>query len=60
RSVSDYIYDLQAMDCYRADDDTLIVNTPNRQAKAAYSVMGANIPSKVSLKEYRRRMYFSV
>lgn len=59
RSVSDHIYDLQSLDCYRSDDDTLIVSPPNRQAKAAYSLFGFEVPDKISIKEYRDRMYLS-
>lgn len=59
RSVSDHIYDLQSLDCYRSDDDTLVVSPPNRQAKAAYSEFGFDIPDKVSIAEYRDKMYLS-
>lgn len=59
RSVSDYIYDLQSLDCYRGDEDTIIVSAPNRQAKAAYSLFGYDIPNRLSIKEYRDRMFFS-
>lgn len=60
RSVSDYIYDLQSLDCYRADDDTIVVNSPNRQAKEAYALFSLQIPNKISMKEYSKQMYFSV
>ena len=60
RSVSDYIYDLQSLDCCRVDDDTVVVNPPNRQAKEAYALFNLSIPNKISIEEYRRRMYFSV
>lgn len=59
RSVSDCIYDLQSLDCYRSDQDTLIVSAPNRQVKAAYALFGYEIPDKVSISEYRDRIYLS-
>lgn len=59
RSVSDYIYDLQSLDCYRSDEDTLIISAPNRQAKEAYRLFGYDIPGKISIKEYRDKMFFS-
>jgi hypothetical protein len=60
RSVSDYIYDLQSLDCYRADSDAIIVSTPNRQAKEAYALFGLRIPDRISLKEYSKQMFFSM
>lgn len=60
RSVSDYIYDLQSLDCYRSDENTLIVNPPNRQAKEAYALFGMEIPNTVRIKEYASKMYFTL
>ena len=58
RSVSDYIYDLQSLDCYRRDDDTLVVSPPNRQSKEAYSLFGLKIPNTISISEYASKMFF--
>lgn len=59
RSVSDYIYDLQSLDCYRSDEDTLVVSPANRQAKEAYALFGFEIPNTVSIREYASKMFFS-
>ena len=56
RSVSDFIYDLQSLDCYRSGPNTIIVNPPNRQAKAVYSIFDFDIPSTIDLDEYRKKM----
>ena len=60
RSVSDYIYDLQSLDCYRSDKNSIIVNPPNRQAKDAYALFGQSIPCKIDIKEYCSKMLFSI
>ena len=60
RSVSDYIYDLQAVDGYQSDEGTITVNVPNRQAKAAYSLFGFRTPATVDLDSYRRENYFTM
>lgn len=60
RSVSDYIYDLQSLDCYRVDDDTIVINPPNRQAKEAYTLFGLCISDKIGIREYSKQMYFSL
>ena len=59
RSVSDYIYDLQSLDCYLSDG-RMVVNPANRQAKAAYRLFGYRVPSEIDIGEYRRRMLFSL
>jgi len=58
RSVSDYIYDLQSLDCYRSDGDTLVVSPPNRQAKEAYALFGTKMPNTVNISEYASKMFF--
>lgn len=60
RSVSDYIYDLQSLDCYRSDKNSIIVSPPNRQAKDAYALFGQSIPCKIDIREYRSKMLFSI
>lgn len=59
RSVSDYIYDLQTLDCYLDGKDSLTISPPNRQAKEIYSLFGFEIPKDVSISEYRSRMFLS-
>ncbi len=60
RSVTDYICDLQSLDCYRTDENTLMISVPNRQAKAAYELFGFEVPSTIKLDEYGSTMYFQI
>lgn len=60
RSVSDYIYDLQSVDCYRYDKNRIVVSSPNRQAKEAYALFDMAIPSDIDIEEYRSKMLFSI
>lgn len=60
RSVSDYIYDLQSVDCYQSGDDRITVNMPNRQAKEAYALFGFHTPGALDVESYRRTNYFTL
>lgn len=60
RSVSDYIYDLQSVMAYRSDRDTIKVEFANKQAKAAYGLLGEIPPASISIAEYRKSLYLSV
>lgn len=60
RSVSDYIYDLQSLDCYRSGKGRFVVNPANRQAKVAYKLFNVRIPSEVDIEKYRDRMLFTI
>lgn len=60
RSVSDWIYDLQALGCNRLEEGTLTVDAPNRQAKEAYALFGMKPPSSLSIPEYKREHLFEL
>lgn len=60
RSVSDWIYDLQALECNRLEDDGLTVDAPNKQVKEAYSLFGKKPPSSISISEYAKEHMFRI
>lgn len=60
RSVSDYIYDLQSLRCCRIEDDILLIDPPNKQAKEAYRLFDMKIPDKIHISKYRSDMLFTL
>lgn len=59
RSVSDTIYDMRSVMCFRSGDD-ITVEHVNRQARESMALFGASAPAHISIAEYRRSMLFSV
>ena len=60
RSVSDYIYDLQSLCCCRVEKGELLIDPPNKQAKAVYELFGMKIPDRVNIPKFRSDMLFSL
>ncbi len=46
----------QGISCLRKDNGFVVVDQPNRQAKAAYAACGLTVPSNFSLEEYAIEM----
>ncbi len=46
----------QGVSCLRKDNGFVVVDQPNRQAKAAYAACGLSIPSNISLEDYAIEM----
>lgn len=46
----------QGLSCFRTDKGFVVVDQPNRQAKAAYAACGLAVPSNFSLEDYAIEM----
>lgn len=58
RSVSDTIYDLQSVMCFRQGDD-ITVEYINKQAKETFDTFGISPPGHINIGKYKNSMYFS-
>lgn len=55
--LMDLFYDASSIDCSRGPDSTLVIETPNKQARAAYKIFREDVPGVLNLSEWKQRIY---
>ena len=56
-NLMDLFYDASAVDCFRGPDFTVTIETPNKQAKAAYAIFKEKIPGSIDIKTWKSQLY---
>ena len=56
-SIMDLFYNASSVDCFRGPESRLTIETPNKQARAAYRIFKEEIPGQLNLPEWQQRIY---